>query len=331
MARFTIEQLILSDLLKRLIDLYYADDLFEHNKGISLKDALRKLTGLSKSLRVKFFDDRIKRRNSNPLFPGNIEIDYSQLDTFRDIMDGLCNSIIKGEYDHFALIRIEDNIETELSLSASLGNEETENPEESETEINWGIVRNLIDKGAVRSLRKQEGYFRGLGKLNISSKPYRILHVSPYSELARKILLSDPCEELPSAILSIHFPTWYSFIQIVRSILVNFYFVFDGFERLKVCKECQKLIFEKKKDSLLFCSVKCRRKHFNSTEHRKRRLCRERQNAWIRNYAAKKKRKTYWNVYKFECKDCNTFKSGDCPVLKRKNPDEKENNIGKKK
>ncbi len=128
-------------------------------------------------------------------------------------------------------------------------------------------------------------------------------------------------------IKSIWFITWDSFIDVVKSIIVNYQLAFGSFKRLIVCKNCQKLTFEKKENSKEFCGKKCRSKYSKDNENRDNFLCRNRQNAWITNRYDKLAEKHYdkvknvLGVQKDQCDNCVDIKeSGNCLILREKNP-----------
>ncbi len=119
---------------------------------------------------------------------------------------------------------------------------------------------------------------------------------------------------------------WKSFIQIARSVLINFHLSFGSYERIKKCIECGKLLFEKKKASGLYCSVKCKTDYNNKLVGPDKRRCKERQNIWIRRMSQNRNIRSdkirYHTVYKERCKGCTINpkpKGGECPVLKKNN------------
>ena len=70
-------------------------------------------------------------------------------------------------------------------------------------------------------------------------------------------------------------------------------------------------MLEKKLESKIFCNNACRSKWDKQTGGVQR-LCRDRQNAWIKNHTEGK----YYTVQKFQCEKCaNTEKGGNCNIL----------------
>jgi hypothetical protein len=108
-----------------------------------------------------------------------------------------------------------------------------------------------------------------------------------------------------------------SFIGVVKYFLVKYCLAFGSFARLKPCKECGGLFVEKRKGQRDFCSGLCRKRHHDKLQPREKRLCRERQNAWINS---KRKQGNPYHVYMDDCKECQgPYPSGSCPVLRSKN------------
>jgi hypothetical protein len=131
----------------------------------------------------------------------------------------------------------------------------------------------------------------------------------------------EPQENPRYSIPSINFSSWSSFVQIVRAILVNFHFAFGNFERIKTCIYCQKLIFAKNIKKKTFCSPKCKTNFNRESESREKRLCRERQNGWMRYRLVRlPERFNAGLVTKSDCEECSAcHESGECQVLKQLN------------
>ena len=167
---------------------------------------------------------------------------------------------------------------------------------------------------------------------DLNSPPifYEIFHVGAGSDselsdvLFTTDLSMDPNED--PQIMSPKDGTRTSFIGVVRYFFVKYYMVFGSFDRLKLCKSCEKLFLEKKLGHREFCSGLCRKKYHDALQSPEKRLCRERQNSWIRyqfnfHKVLKTKHKLMrFTVQKFECETCKKcLESGDCQVLRDKN------------
>jgi hypothetical protein len=144
--------------------------------------------------------------------------------------------------------------------------------------------------------------------------------VKPISQFGKKLLATKSGSVRLISHLSS--PKIETFSKLSRYILINFHLEFGGFDRLKTCDYCGKLVL--KKDKRKFCSDPCKSKFFNATEKEERRLCRERQKAWFRNYMKDIKDVPY-PVFKSECANCNDFvKSGGCPIMLKNNKEQLE-------
>jgi hypothetical protein len=87
-----------------------------------------------------------------------------------------------------------------------------------------------------------------------------------------------------------------------------------------VCRQCGKLFFEKKLGAGLYCSPLCRKRYNDSLQQRDRRLCRERQNQWIRYRRLFHDWPKFYTLQKDSCAYCpGNVESGKCPELIRKN------------
>jgi hypothetical protein len=104
-------------------------------------------------------------------------------------------------------------------------------------------------------------------------------------------------------------------------ILVKYQWLFGSFERVKICKQCEKLFLEKRLGIREFCGGTCRKRYNDSLQAPEKRLCRERQNQWI---TYKHNNLTgfppVFRLQKNDCAKCNgTAESGKCPMLIKKN------------
>lgn len=104
--------------------------------------------------------------------------------------------------------------------------------------------------------------------------------------------------------------------EATKFLLVKYGFLFGSFDRIKICKNCGKLFFEKKKGAGTFCGDGCRLHRHIELEDPKKHSCRNRQNRWLgRRFS------TPDYVGKDECESCSEWKtqSGSCPILTKKN------------
>lgn len=120
-----------------------------------------------------------------------------------------------------------------------------------------------------------------------------------------------------------------SFCDAIRYVIAKFYTIFGSFDRIKVClnNDCQKLFVEEKLGTFC-CNMKCRMKYNVNRQPKQIRLCRERQNNWLRNQLKRKditikdidNLQDPNHVHKSDCDNCiKQMKSGHCLCLQNKN------------
>lgn len=113
-----------------------------------------------------------------------------------------------------------------------------------------------------------------------------------------------------------------SFFDVIAYLLIRYEWLFGSFERVKVCKQCDRLFFEKRLGAREFCSGLCRKHYNDSLQVPEKRLCRERQNQWI--FYKYNNISGFPKVYRLQKDDCNKCNgvtpSGKCPALMKKNP-----------
>jgi hypothetical protein len=104
-------------------------------------------------------------------------------------------------------------------------------------------------------------------------------------------------------------------------ILAKYQWLFESFERVKICKQCEKLFLEKRLGIREFCGGTCRKRYNDSLQAPEKRLCRERQNQWIAyKYYNFPGLPPVFRLQKNDCAKCDgTAESGKCPVLTKKN------------
>lgn len=310
--------------------------------------------------------------------PFLINFDDSQKVLFVKVMDMLQEAIMKRFVYHFYPVRWIYRSEAfmeepKLVIHAidslnDIGGEPFK--------VNRPVQERLIYKQAIESLREQqrqmqeysisarnrEGVKESKKKVKIYSAPYRAYKVWPATSFGKNLLMTkstaDFSKTLPvptrsledqkdvSEIPSITFDRWRNFLQIVRSLLVDYHIVFGDYGRIKACLQCQKLFFERRAGKKLFCSDACRSKF--STELIGKLRCRKNQNGWIsyridlikEEHSLVPKR-----VRKPQCEKCDLWhpeggrlKGGKCQILRRKNREafeminkEMEEKIKKKK
>lgn len=343
-TRFTPYQDLLSEELKKLITLYY---VLVGNKGRRTKESDTLLKDIVTSLAGNFnYDDTqgfFYRRQYK------IRADEEDLHRFMGIMSELQKATLNGETSHFILEGVKNDLTTSLTfldplegvkddLTTSLspldpgsvkGKSKGKAPRTGQQDTSpWSVPTSYLDRVAQIALKKEERVTEVRNHVEVTAVNYRLFHVRALTDFGALLLRQEPQEDPSYAIPSVNFQSWISFVQMVRAILVNFHFSFGGFNRIKSCRQCGKLTFEKKGRSKFYCSKECTKKHSDASQPSTMRLCRERQNTWIRSQYAMNKD---WGsadiepetIKKNECVKCERHVDkpggGDCALLCRKN------------
>lgn len=113
-----------------------------------------------------------------------------------------------------------------------------------------------------------------------------------------------------------------SLTDAVIYLLIRYQYLFGSYERVKACKQCGNLFFEKRLGSREFCSGLCRKNYNDSLQMPAKRLCRERQNQWtIYKFKNIRGCPRPYRLQKDDCNKCDgVTASGKCPALMKKNP-----------
>jgi hypothetical protein len=341
--RFTAMHKKLTEGLKDLIRLYYLFKNNEPFIPV-MKDFLKRITGEDFEYKRET-ESLIKKLITEGEIPkGNYFISRRHLIHFNDdqkgwfvkIMDLLHESIMERTVDHFYAVKWVHKTEThmeegELKILA---------PDviiEEGFKVNRSIPERLIHKQAIETLQKQQPQIQeyslsGKGwkqvdgskkRVKVISVPYRVYEVRSGTEFGGTLLWTesiinhleypisdyDPLHhrggnyrEVPS--INFFVGRGY-FLQIVRSLLVDYHIVFGNFEYIKVCEWCKNLFVEKRKGRGRFCSKDCQRKSMQSSEKYK---CMNRQNMWIGRQIAKIKKQV--DIFRFKLTDIPKYKPG---------------------
>lgn len=341
--RFTEPHRQLSEGIKDLIRLYY---IFKENK-----DFIPAMTSLLKTVTGTDFNYDATAKQFVNIQQTNRRIGFGnkQKWSFVNIMDGLQQLATKNIIYHCFPITWVDKIETSI--------EEPKLQMMFEQKIK--IPETLINKCASEALRKQERKLKesALGRVKRNhanekdvkcetlSLPYRIYRLRYFTWFGEFLLRAKPTETTFNEIPSITFNGWTSFIQIARSLLVNYHVSFGNYERIKVCgyEPCSKLFFEEKAGEKSFCSTLCRVKAYQASKPPEKLRCKAKWNRRIDSHYAKyeklwkdklqyekdpKSKKPKYkelkgapvHVYLHHCEACNDYSKGDvCQKLKNLN------------
>jgi len=291
--RFTEDQLALSNSIQSLLRFYYSVDREKINE--------KKLTDSNRERIEAFLENtygKILSRNnkiyqvklpyvtkSKKTFISNIRsINYKHLKHFLLMMDQLAKEIANNNHIHVLLVGVTDRInssidtkkEQKVSYDISPDDSESEEiffgPYPDEMKISIALVDNAIFK-TIRNRSISGETENDLFFVRIThERQYTVMPTTDFGCLLLSLKSKDMFRTDP------HFMSiWIdSIFQLITVILVQFHLAFDGFERIKVCKFCGRLFFEKKKGSKVYCSDTCRVKYSRSVEPSERRLCRER-------------------------------------------------------
>lgn len=232
-------------------------------------------------------------------------------------LDMLKAEITSNRNCHFKVMGIQEDVETNFKDDENIS-QIFDDPENDKGEY--------ADPGHVRSritVLKTKGIVVSGEGQSFSTEHTQHLNVEPLSRWAFTQLTGhfqdtdddEPKPESCGKVESIHHRSWVSLWELCTTIIVMFHAAFGDFSRLKICKTCGVLFYENRSDRKEFCGMLCRVKYNQAQESPETRKCRMRQNAWIRNYAAKtRSSKTINTVYKDRCSKCtnSTMKGGDC-------------------
>lgn len=328
--RFDEEKKQLSEIVKLLIKLYYEvknqKELTE-SAAATLKEFIFKVTGRS----FKYANETLSMGHYT------ISATTAQLESFVQVMEILAED---KQSIHFVLTGIKDEIITSFNYfeteQEKYENDDKLNKKNESPEIEWLSIKNF-NRLINESIDKQKSQWIHLKMGEIVAEPYRLYMVAPMSHFARSLLKVEPKEDPITAICAMklintssnpdkskalqHEQGWKSFIQIARAVLINFHITFGTYERIKKCRECGKLFFEKKKGSGLYCSLLCKKK-YNDKLLGDKHQCMQKQNRQIdRLYTNKNIRSDKikpHHLYKYQCTKCQINpkpKGGNCPIL----------------
>jgi len=325
-TRFTPYQDLLSEEIKKLIILYY---VLVGNKGSRTEESDTLLRDIVTSLAGDFNYDVTQGFFCRGHY--KISANDEDLHRFMGIMSELQKATRNGETGHFILEKVKNDLTTSLTPLPPTSKKDRgkgKAPKSGQEDPAWTIPTSVLDRVARTSLKRGERETEVRNHMEITAVNYRLFHVQAISSFGTLLLRQEPQEEPSYAIPSVKFQSWISFVQMVRSILVNFHFSFGGFHRIKTCRQCGKLMFEKKGRSKFYCSKECAKKHSDASQPATMRLCRERQNTWIRSQYHMNKN---WGradlepetIKKKDCEKCKRHvdepEGGDCALLYRKN------------
>jgi hypothetical protein len=345
--RFTDSMILIADGMKELLDIYNLINQCSLKGEWPWKEIGSKLTRFSNTI---FNSDRcfynkaenklaiasgypVKRKGGSTFkftMSQSVIVGNDELIKLVDLCDLLRNNLRENRFSHFNITNDDYHVSTEILNDSSLKNKiiNTDNN-----------LNSLKDKISIEALGKKKVITKNLSGIQIIAQPYHIYTVEILTDFAKKLLFTDPELEAPLNVQSLISISWTSFIQIVRSVFVEFHVAFNNLERIIQCTnpDCNKLSFDYHKNKRKFCGEKCKAITFKQNPKNK---CRDNQNKWIRDqfytnesisllpatenddpdnpYSGKK-------ISVENCSYCVEMVSrGWCPVIRMKNQELKE-------
>jgi len=314
LARFTIEQKRISEAMKLLIDLYYR--FLKTDEKDWFSDEIIQLVAKMFDLTIPNFSPCLYIQKSSKFrFRGKnegIRISKFQIKDFLKLMDAFHGDISEEISSFFRLSEriVKTQVRADLNTLSHFKHNKIEN---------MPLCKIIHPVSEQADTETQSEYYKTI---------YMTLNEPPNEYESFRLQVMSDCaldnEFIPKNGAIISCPGYIEqeipFIEAVQYLLVKYQFLLGSFERVKVCKQCCKLFVEKKLGAGQYCNGTCRKTHFDSMQPEEKRLCRERQNAWIRY----RELHYYWpkvyNIQKDDCLSCSDIvESGDCPVLIKKN------------
>jgi hypothetical protein len=339
--------------MKTLLDIYYwlkthkkSEKIF-HSIGVKFV----KLFGLTipNFFPCLLFDMHGDRFRGNIRYRnGTKRIEMDNLDYFINAMDRFCEECKNNTAKHFEVIRYDPEIRnTKDPFASNIPRRKDIKaiycPDVPEPLVHYVDMTKLFhednpESKAANLLEKTREAFSGIRKY--APEYYGIFHVLGVTEFGRFFrvpVFSEQSnwkvayksrrvrpDDKPFFIKSPGHPDSKYFSQYFQSFFIKYQFVMGSFEEIKICKHCNKL-FHRMRSDQDFCSAQCRHAYHIESQPEPVRLCRERQNGWLR----------YWLnneniVYKFppspnhvnkmDCMACmQPAPTGSCPSMRKRN------------
>jgi hypothetical protein len=301
--RFSKDQLLLSNSLKSLIKLYYANDYSKPSDAWPWKDLNECISDFIATLHngreCSYNKSKGKFKLRYSLSPDanedtilcTYQISDKQMKEFVSVMKKLIAEINNKSFYHLILAGVADELKTELTMTEQWKDAETNSANDNSEQYSYRPRKNTMHHGI--SLMN-----RTILKTILKDRPHEHMERTPYSadvshrrrfrvrstsRFGRTLLISGK-EGATKRISHFTSPKITTFLKLSRYVLIHFHLAFDGFERLKICRVCGELLFEKKKGAKQYCSnPSCKKKYYDSKKIKEKIDCLNRQNAWARN------------------------------------------------
>jgi hypothetical protein len=317
--RFSKDQLLLSNSIKSLIELYYSNDYSKPSEAWPWRDLNKHIGDFIATLHKKgecsYDKARGKFKVKYSLSPDSTEdsisctyqISARQMKEFVSVMKGLIAEINNRLFYHVMLAGVADELKTELTTTEQWNDAGINSVDDNSEQHPHPPHKNAMHHGLSlmnRTIIKTILTDRPHG--HMERTPYsadvshrRRFRVKPISEFGKKLLIT---KKKIKRIAHFSSPKINTFLRLSRYVLIYFHLVFDGFDRLKICRVCGKLIFEKKKGAKEYClDPKCKKKYNDSKKIKKKIDCLNRQNAWARN------KQFTDRLLSGDCAECNAW------------------------
>jgi hypothetical protein len=314
LARFTIEQKNISGAMKLLIDLYHR--FLETDEKDWFSDEIIHLMAKMFDLTIPNFSpclyfqksSKFRFREKNE----SIRLSEFQIKDFLTLMNAFHADISSGisSFFRFSERIVKTQVKADLNTLSHVKHNTIENMPLCK------IIHPISEDADTDS--QSEYYDTIYMTLNDPPDEYESFRLQVMSDCA----LDN--EFIPENGATVSCPGYTEaelpFMEAVQYLLVKYEYLLGSFERVKVCKQCRKLFVEKKLGAGQYCSDTCRKTHYDSMQPEEKRLCRERQNAWIRYRGLFHYWPRVFNIQKDDCLNCqNIAESGKCPILIKKN------------
>jgi hypothetical protein len=337
-ARLRPEQQNYLEGMKILLELYYLIKPLAYNQWFS-KPVIKTMAKLFNCI-IPHFSPCVYLQDEREFryCMKKIVIRQQDFETFLEYISYFSDLCKDEPQKHFALLNVFYEIDnpmwsrlmkiTKVDYENSKVNLKWKNPYRRNLIRNGELFMSIFPRGWVYS----SDYSAKLDK--IYNADYVIYSqsflVHGRTEFADKLISENPCK-----ISSPGFGLESSFIEVIRSLIVIYHILLGSFERIKICKysNCDLMLIEKKIRAKSFCCDDHKMKYNIENQPREVRLCRERQNNWLRNqllrediiFPKKISGKEIGppkpdHVHKKECDVCTQqTESGLCQILRNKN------------
>jgi len=177
-------------------------------------------------------------------------------------------------------------------------------------------IRESLPKGDIQAAWRAYDFFTNkiLNEPPFLHESFKITYKTG-SNFYKSLGMESPQEEISSPGYS---NSQVYFIEVFKYILVKYVTLFGSLNRIKICRRCNSLFFEKKYGYGIYCNDYCRVNFNVAAEKKEVYNCRARQNKWLDRELSELK-----TVKIKDCEKCRKWKSksGKCEKALEKNKD----------